>query len=172
MKLNAANMTQTIAGIEGKWKASFPELPFQYTFLDQDFNSQYAADRNGQDLHCLFHIDNTYHLSRVAGTDCLHHTAKTKGNKHTKSHGCKCRAVSSFDDKEFCFVGGLSCLIAFPVAWYFMDKWLKIFPYNTGLSAQPFILSAIVVLLITMMTVIFHTLKAAFANPVKSLRTE
>jgi putative ABC transport system permease protein len=53
-----------------------------------------------------------------------------------------------------------------------MDKWLHIFSYNTGLSVLPFVLSAVVVLLITMMTVIFHTLKAALANPVKALRTE
>jgi len=67
---------------------------------------------------------------------------------------------------------GLSCFIAFPVAWYFMDKWLEIFPYNTGLSVTPFILSAVAVLLITLLTVIFHTMKAALANPVRSLRTE
>jgi len=53
-----------------------------------------------------------------------------------------------------------------------MDKWLKIFPYNTGLSATPFLLSAVAVLLITLLTVIFHTMKAALANPIKSLRTE
>ena len=74
--------------------------------------------------------------------------------------------------RNFVLLVGLSCLIAFPVAWYFMDKWLNIFPYNTGLSAMPFILSAAVVLLITLLTVIFHTMKAALANPVKSLRTE
>ena len=67
---------------------------------------------------------------------------------------------------------GLSCVIAFPVAWYFMDKWLAVFPYNTGLSAIPFVLSAIVVLFITLFTIIFHAVKAALANPVKSLKTE
>jgi putative ABC transport system permease protein len=74
--------------------------------------------------------------------------------------------------KNFVMLVGLSCFIAFPVAWYFMDKWLDIFPYNTGLTATPFILSALVVLLITLMTVIFHTLKAALANPINALRTE
>jgi putative ABC transport system permease protein len=63
-------------------------------------------------------------------------------------------------------------LIAFPIAWLFMDKWLKIFPYNTGLSVTPFLLSALTVLLITLITVIFHTVKAALANPVNALRSE
>jgi putative ABC transport system permease protein len=67
---------------------------------------------------------------------------------------------------------GVSCLFAFPVAWWFMHKWLKIFTYNTGLTLLPFLLSALTVLLITMLTVAFHTLKAAVANPSKSLRTE
>jgi putative ABC transport system permease protein len=53
-----------------------------------------------------------------------------------------------------------------------MDKWLRVFPYNTGLSVTPFLLSALAVLLITMLTVIFHTIRAAIANPVKSLRSE
>ena len=74
--------------------------------------------------------------------------------------------------RNFVALVGLSCFIAFPVAWYFMSNWLKIFPYNTGLSATPFVLSAFVVLIITLLTVIFHTLRAAVANPVKALRTE
>jgi putative ABC transport system permease protein len=67
---------------------------------------------------------------------------------------------------------GISCLVAFPVAYLFMDKWLKIFPYNTGLTIAPFLLSALTVLLITLLTVIFHTVRAAVANPAKSLRAE
>jgi ABC-type antimicrobial peptide transport system permease subunit len=67
---------------------------------------------------------------------------------------------------------GISCLVAFPVAYYLVDKWLKIFTYTTGLRASPFLLSALVVLLITLLTVIFHTIKAAIANPVQSLRNE
>jgi putative ABC transport system permease protein len=74
--------------------------------------------------------------------------------------------------RNFIFLVGLSCLVAFPVAYLFMNKWLQIFPYNIGLSVTPFIMSAIVVLFITMLTVLFHTLRAALANPVKSLRSE
>ena len=73
---------------------------------------------------------------------------------------------------SFVILVGISCLIAFPVAYLFMNKWLKIFPYNTGITVMPFLLSALVVLAITLLTVFFHTVKAAVANPVKSLRTE
>ena len=74
--------------------------------------------------------------------------------------------------RNFVALVGISCLIAFPVAWYFMNNWLKIFPYNTGLKITPFLLSAVTVLIITMFTVTFHTLRAAVANPVKALKTE
>jgi putative ABC transport system permease protein len=67
---------------------------------------------------------------------------------------------------------GISCLIAFPVALLFMDKWLKLFSYNTGLTATPFLLSALILLVITLLTVIFHTVRAAMANPVTGLRSE
>ena len=90
--------------------------------------------------------------------------------------------MEKFDEEQdflfyqhFWFISGPYLLYAhhhLPVSWYFMDKWLKIFTYNTGLAPTPFILSACAVLLITLLTVIFHTLKAAVANPVKSLRTE
>jgi len=74
--------------------------------------------------------------------------------------------------RNFVYLVGFSCLIAFPVAWIFMDKWLKIFPYNTGLSPTPFLLSALSVLLITLLTVTFHAVRAALANPSKALKTE
>jgi putative ABC transport system permease protein len=74
--------------------------------------------------------------------------------------------------RNFVALVALSCLIAFPVAWYFMSNWLKIFPYNMGLTITPFLLSALAVLIITLLTVIFHALRAAVANPVKALRTE
>jgi putative ABC transport system permease protein len=73
---------------------------------------------------------------------------------------------------NFILLAGISCLIAFPVAALFMDKWLKLFFYNTGLTAGPFLFSVLTVLLITVITVSFHTIKAAVANPVKALRTE
>jgi len=66
----------------------------------------------------------------------------------------------------------ISCLIAFPVAALFMNKWLKLFFYNPGLKIEPFLFSAIAVLLITSFTVAFHTAKAAIANPIHGLRTE
>jgi len=74
--------------------------------------------------------------------------------------------------KNFIMLVAVSCLIAFPVGYYFMHKWLEIFPYKEGLKISTFILSALLTLLIALLTVSFHTIRVALANPVKSLRTE
>jgi len=173
LKLNAANIPATIAGIERKWKATFPELPFQYTFLDQDFDSQYAADQKRGRIFTAFSIL-TILITCLGLLGLIAFTTEQRQKEISirKVVGANLGQLVPLITKNFVVLVGLSCLIAFPVAWYFMDKWLEIFPYNTGLTVTPFILSALVVLLITLMTVIFHTLKAALANPTKSLRTE
>ena len=111
-------------------------------------------------------------MPRVVRSYCIYNPTKTKGNKHPQSDGSNISQIIPLVTRNFIALVGLSCFIAFPVAWYFMSNWLKIFSYNTGLSITPFILSAFAVLIITLLTVIFHTLRAAIANPVKALRTE
>jgi len=66
----------------------------------------------------------------------------------------------------------IAAVIAFPVAWYFMSNWLKIFPYNRGLSLIPFAISAGIILITAVVTASFHSAKAALTKPVKNLRTE
>jgi putative ABC transport system permease protein len=173
LKLNASNIPATITNIERKWKASFPELPFQYTFLDQDFNSQYAADQKRGKIFTAFSILTiVITCLGLLGLIAFITEQRQKEISIRKVMGANTGQLVPLITKNFVLLVALSCLIAFPVAWYFMDKWLKIFPYNMGLSVTPFIFSALTVLLITLMTVIFHTMKAAWANPVKSLRTE
>ena len=173
IKLGATNIPGTIADIGRKWKAAFPELPFEYTFLDQDFNSQYAADQKRGKIFTAFSIL-TILITCLGLLGLIAFTTEQRQKEISirKVMGANTGQLVPLITKNFVLLVAISCFIAFPVAWYFMDKWLKIFPYNTGLSATPFIFSALTVLLITMMTVIFHTMKAALANPVKSLRTE
>lgn len=173
LKLNPGDTKATIANVESKWKAAFPDLPFEYTFLDQDFNSQYAADQKRGKIFTAFSVL-TILITCLGLLGLIAFTTQQRQKEISirKVMGADLQQLVPLITKNFVLLVGLSCIIAFPVAWYFMDKWLKIFPYNTGLSATPFVLSAIVVLAITLLTVVFHTLKAALANPVKSLRTE
>ncbi|MDB5222071.1 MAG: FtsX-like permease family protein, partial [Chitinophagaceae bacterium] len=74
--------------------------------------------------------------------------------------------------KNYLWLALIAVLIAFPVAYYFMNRWLQIFPYNIGLSVIPFILSALVIVITAASTAMFHSAKAALTNPANNLRTE
>lgn len=173
LKLNAGNINSTVSSLEKTWKKFFPELPFSYTFLDQDFNSQYAADQKRGKIFTAFSIL-TILITCLGLLGLIAFTTQQREKEISirKVMGAKVVQIIPLITTNFVALVGLSCLIAFPVAGYFMNKWLQVFPYNTGLKITPFILSALVVLAITLLTVIFHTLRAAIANPVKGLRTE
>lgn len=173
LKLNTTNITATVTGIEQTWKKIFPDLPFQYTFLDQDFDSQYAADQKRGKIFTTFSVL-TILITCLGLLGLIAFTTEQRQKEISirKVMGANISQIVPLITKNFVLLVGLSCLVAFPVAAYFMSKWLNIFPYNTGLRVMPFILSALVVLLITMLTVTFHTVRAALTNPVKALRSE
>ena len=173
VKIAPQNIAATVSGIEKSWKAIFPELPFQYVFLDQDFDSQYAADQKRGKIFTAFSIL-TILITCLGLLGLIAFTTQQRQKEIgiRKVMGAGLLQIVPLIVKNFVVLVGLSCFIAFPVAWYFMSKWLKVFPYNTGLSPEPFLISAIIILLITLLAVTFHTMKAAMANPVKSLRTE
>jgi putative ABC transport system permease protein len=173
LKLSANNISNTVAGVEKVWKNTFPDLPFEYTFLDQDFDSQYAADQKRGEIFTAFSIL-TILITCLGLLGLIAFTTEQRQKEMSirKVMGAGMGQIVPLLTRNFVYLVGFSCLIAFPVAWIFMDKWLKIFPYNTGLSATPFVLSALSVLLITLLTVTFHAVRAALANPAKALKAE
>jgi putative ABC transport system permease protein len=172
-KLNPTEIGTTVGSIERTWKTLFPDLPFKYTFLDKDFDSQYAADQKRGKIFAAFSLL-TILITCLGLLGLIAFTTQQRQKEISirKIMGAGLMEIVPLITKNFVFLVGLSCFIAFPVAWYFMNQWLKVFPYNTGLRIVPFILSGLVVLGITLLTVIFHTIKAAMMNPVISLRTE
>ena len=173
LKLDPKNIPATVANIERSWKTIFPDLPFQYTFLDQDFDSQYAADQKRGKIFTAFSIL-TILITCLGLLGLIAFTTEQRQKEISirKILGAGIGQIVPLITTNFVTLVGISCLIAFPIAYYFMHQWLGIFPYNTGLTIAPFIISAFIVLLITLLTVLFHTMKAALANPTKSLRSE
>jgi putative ABC transport system permease protein len=86
--------------------------------------------------------------------------------------GASIMEVVGLTTRNYLWLALISAFIAFPVAWYFMNNWLKIFPYNTGLSIMPFILSAVLIVLTASAAAMFYSAKAALTNPANNLRTE
>ncbi len=173
VRMNPQNIPATVAYIEKSWKNIFPKLPFQYTFLDQDFDSQYAADQKRGKIFTAF-SSLTIFITCLGLLGLIAFTTEQRQKEISirKIMGADILSIVSMISKNFILLVGISCLIAFPIAWYFMQKWLEAFPYKAGLKLTTFLLSAASVLFITMATVGFHTIKAAVASPVKSLRTE
>lgn len=173
VKLQPANIKTAISDIERTWKTVFPDLEFSYSFLDEDFNAQYAADqRRGKIYAALSVLTILITCLGLLGLIAFTTQQRQKEISIRKVLGAGLPQLVPLITKSFVILVGISCLVAFPVAYVFMYQWLKIFPYNTGMSVLPFIFSAIVILGLTMLTVIFHTVKAAMANPARKLRSE
>jgi putative ABC transport system permease protein len=173
LKLDGKDIAGTIAAIQRTWRSTLPELPFEYTFLDQGFDSQYAADQRRGKLFTTFSVLTILITCLgLLGLIAFITQQRQKEISMRKVLGAGVGTLVTLITRNFIFLVGLSCLIAFPVAYMVMDHWLKDFPYKPGFSALPYLLAALTVLLITMATVIYHTMRAALANPSKSLRSE
>jgi putative ABC transport system permease protein len=173
VKVRATDVQTTIADIGTLWKSNFPDLPFAYTFLDQDFYSQYSADEKRGKIFTLFSgLTILITCLGLLGLIAFTTEQRQKEISIRKVMGAGVGQIVPMITRNFLWLVGISCLIAFPVAFLFMAQWLKLFTYSMGLTAAPFLLSALMVLGITLLTVIFHSVRAAVANPVKGLRSE
>ncbi|CAN5483542.1 ABC transporter permease [soil metagenome] len=173
LKMNPANINASIAKAESTWKKYFPQLPFEYKFLDEDFNSQYAADQKRGKIFAAFSILTILITCLgLLGLTAFTTQQKQKEISIRRVLGASITEVVTMITKNYLLLALIAAVIAFPVAWYFMHKWLTVFPYNIGLTAIPFVLSAFVIIITASATAIFHSTKAALTNPANSLRSE
>ena len=173
LKMNPGNLNASIDKVEAIWKKYFPALPFEYKFLDDDFNSQYAADQKRGKIFASFSILTIIITCLgLLGLTAFTTQQKQKEISIRRVMGASILQVVTMITKSYLWLAFISAFIAFPIAWYFMNNWLNIFPYNTGLSAFPFVLSAFVIVITAGATAMFHSTRAALTNPAKSLRTE
>ena len=150
-----------------------PELPFEYKFLDEDFNSQYAADQKRGKIFASFSVLTILITCLgLLGLTAFTTQQKQKEISIRRVRGASIIQVVTMITRSYLWRALISAVIAFPVAWYFMSNWLKVFPYNAGLSPLAFILSAIVIVITASVTAMFHSAKAALASPARNLRTE
>lgn len=171
--MNTSNLKSTIAQVGKTWKKYFPELPFEYKFLDEDFNSQYAADQKRGKIFATFSILTIFITCLgLLGLTAFTTQQKQKEISIRRVMGASVSQIIRLITINYLWLAVIAALIAFPMAYYFMHNWLKIFPYNPGLSVIPFIISLIFILMTVIITVLFHSTKAALANPANNLRTE
>ena len=173
LKMNTSDLKNAIAKVENTWKKYFPNLPFEYKFLDQDFNSQYAADQRRGKIFAAFSILTILITCLgLLGLTAFTTQQRQKEISIRRVLGASVSQIVRLISLNYLWLSVIAALIAFPIAYYFMSKWLNVFPYNEGLSVVPFILSGLVIVLTAILTVMFHSTRAALAKPADNLRTE
>ncbi len=173
LKMNTSNLKSAISQVSNIWKKYFPALPFEYKFLDEDFNSQYAADQKRGKIFAVFSILTIIITCLgLLGLTAFTTELKQKEISIRRVMGASISQIVSLVTINYLWLALIAALIAFPVAFYVMNNWLKVFPGNPGLSIIPFIVSLLLIVVTVVMTVMFHSTRAALANPANNLRTE
>jgi len=173
VNVSATNLSATISTIESKWKTLIPSRPFSYSFLDESFDEQYRSEERFGKLFLNFAILAIFiSCLGLLGLASYSTIQRTKEIGIRKVLGASVSNIVNLLSKDFLRLVAISALIAFPVAWFAMNKWLQDFAYRTGVSWWIFLMAGILATLIALFTISFQAIKAAVANPVRSLRTE
>jgi len=167
------NMGSVLQSIRSSWQKLNPNEPFEYTFLNDDFQRNYEADnrlagivRNFTIIAILISCLGLFGLATFSAEQ------RTKEIGVRKVLGASTGNVVSLLSKEFLKLVFIAIVIASPITWYVMNKWLQDFAYRTSISWTVFAITTLIALGIALLTISFQSIKAALANPVKSLRTE
>ncbi|UZR93178.1 ABC transporter permease [Chondrinema litorale] len=172
-KLDPNNPQEGIAHIEKIHKKYSPEAPFNFTFLDEDINQLYQSQEKVMNLFVCFAV-----LAIIIACLGIFGLASFTAEKRTKEIGIRkvlgasTSGLTLMITRDFLLLVMVSSLIAWPVAWYFMDNWLADFNYRIDLSVGVFIIASGTAVIIALFTVSSQAIKAALTNPVKALKYE
>jgi putative ABC transport system permease protein len=175
VRIAPGNPQAAIAAVEGEFKKVFPNQPFEYHFLDADLDSQYQADKKRSQIFTAFSgLTILIACLGLLGLAAYTTEQRTKEIGVRKVIGASVNGLVLLVSKEFFVLVIIGTLVAFPAAWFFTDRWLENFAYRIHLNDEwlTFVVSAVMAVLITMITVGYHVVRAAIANPVNALRDE
>ncbi|MCP4724637.1 MAG: FtsX-like permease family protein [bacterium] len=173
LKVNAVNLSETLNSLESKWNELYPQKPFEYQFVDDQFESQYATEEQLGNAVRSF----TY-LAVLIGCLGLFGLASFTAQQKRKEIGIRKVLGSSIQEivlmlfKDFVKLILVSTLIAWPVSYYLMVRWLEVFPYKAELSLWVFVFSALIAGGVAIATVSYQSIKAAVCNPSDTIRNE
>ncbi|WP_420603611.1 ABC transporter permease [Flagellimonas sp.] len=173
IKLNTTDFQNAINGVEDIWNKLAPGQPFDYYFMEDSFERTYRAE---QRLSHIFFIFTT--LSILIACLGLFGLAAFNAEKRTKEIGVRKVLGATVGQitykltQDFLRLVGVGILVALPIGWFAMDKWLQDFSYRINIGWEVFIIAPLLAVTIAIFTVSYQSIKAAVVNPVKSLRTE
>ena len=173
VRLQGGETERTLAKIEEKWNTFAPEVPFEFSFLDSDLDALFRAEqRFGQIFSYFTGLAIFIACLGLFGLTAFAAEQRTKEIGVRKILGSSVTDIVGFISQDFLKWVLLANLIAWPVAWYAMNKWLQNFAYRIEMSWWIFVLSGGLALVIAVITVSWQAIRAAMANPVEALRYE
>ena len=173
VRIGSTDIPHVVAQIKNKWKAMAPSQPFDYSFMDEDFNRWYTTEqRTGQIFITFAVLAIVIACLGLFGLITYAAEQRVREIGIRKVLGASVNNIAGMLSVDFLKLVLISSVIAFPIAWWAMHKWLEDFAYRVSISWWIFFVSGILALLIAVLTVGFQAIKAGVANPVKSLRTE
>ena len=174
LRLNPQNsISKNLELIENTFKTNFPNVPFDYQFVDEEYGKKFRSEERVASLAKVF-----TGLAIFISCLGLFGLASFVAEQRTKEIGVRKVLGASISQlwmllsKDFITLVTIALVIASPLAYYVMSGWLQKFPYRVSLGWDVFMIASIGALIITLITVSFQSIKAATANPIKSLRTE
>ncbi|MBR9999334.1 MAG: ABC transporter permease [Cyclobacteriaceae bacterium] len=173
VKINGNDPSRSLAEVEGAWKQVFPNRPFEYNFLDQEFDEQYRNDQRQGKIFSIFSFLTIIIASLgLLGLAAYTTQQRTKEIGIRKVVGAGLHNIVFLISKDFLILILISIILAFPLAYFFIEDWLQHFAYRIEIDYMVFPLAAFLALAITFLTISYHTFKAAGTNPATSLREE
>ena len=173
IKLAGANIPAALDRIQSTWKNFLPEAPYQFTFLDENFERLYAAEQRQKTLLIIFSsLAIIIACLGLFGLSAFAILQRIKEIGIRRVLGADVSTILALLSKDFLKLVAFAVIPAFVVAWYFMNRWLEDFAYRTPMPWWIFLTAGILAAVIALITISFQAIKAAIANPVKSLRTE
>lgn len=172
-RFDTADVSSLVSKIESKYKAIGNDIPFEYRFMDESFDMMYRQERRVGKVALTFAI-----LAIVIACLGLFGLATYVAEQRRKEIGIRkvlgasVANIVQMISRDFVKLVGIAFLIATPLAWFAMDKWLEDFAFRIDIEWWVFVLTGVIALLISILTLSFQAIKAAIVNPVKSLRTE
>jgi ABC-type antimicrobial peptide transport system permease subunit len=167
------NIEKAVAKITSVIKNNNPGYPFDYIFVDDEFNIIFKSEMLIGKLSRVFAL-----LAIIISCLGLFGLAAYTAERRTKEIGIRkvlgasVTGITSLLSKDFLWLVFISAVIAFPLSWWLMHKWLQNYNYRVTIDWWVFVIAGLLALLIALITISFQSIRAAIANPVKSLRTE
>ncbi|HTI09358.1 MAG TPA: ABC transporter permease [Puia sp.] len=173
VKIGGNDIPAAISHLGKTWKKFLPETPFEYTFLDEQFGKLYQSEQRQGTLFTSFAIIAIFIACLgLLGLSAFAITQRIKEIGIRKVLGASVGGIVSLLSKDFLKLVAIAAVIAFPVAWFVMHKWLLDFAYRISIQWWVFLLAGFLASAVALITIGFQAIKAAVANPVKSLRSE